>query len=94
MSWGPAPLWLAPVVLTTSLSAMGLALIVAVLARTESQVAVYGTLIVLALAGLSGCLMGDRELMPDIMRQVSLITPHAWCSTPTGSFSRIRPARI
>jgi ABC-2 type transport system permease protein len=78
MSWGPQPLWLVPVVLTTSLSAMGLALVVAALAKTESQVAVYGTLLVLALAGLSGCLMGDRELMPETMRQVSLITPHAW----------------
>jgi ABC-type multidrug transport system permease subunit len=78
MNWGPQPLWLLLVVLTTSLSAMGLALVVAALARTESQVAVYGTLLVLALAGLSGCLMGDRELMPEIMRRVSLITPHAW----------------
>jgi ABC-type multidrug transport system permease subunit len=78
MSWGPEPLWLVAVVLTTSLSAMGLALIVAALAKTESQVAVYGTLLVLALAGLSGCLMGDRELMPETMRRVSLITPHAW----------------
>jgi ABC-type multidrug transport system permease subunit len=78
MNWGPQPLWLVLVVLTTSLSAMGLALVVAALARTESQVAVYGTLLVLALAGLSGCLMGDRELMPEIMRRVSLITPHAW----------------
>jgi ABC-type Na+ efflux pump permease subunit len=78
MSWGPEPLWLIVVVLATSLSAMGLALVVAALARTESQVAVYGTLLVLALAGLSGCLMGDRELMPQIMRRVSLVTPHAW----------------
>ncbi len=78
MSWGPEPLWLVVVVLATSLSAMGLALVVAAIARTESQVAVYGTLLVLALAGLSGCLMGDRELMPETMRRVSLITPHAW----------------
>jgi ABC-2 type transport system permease protein len=78
MNWGPQPLWLVLVVMTTSLSAMGLALVVAALARTESQVAVYGTLLVLALAGLSGCLMGDRKLMPEIMRRVSLITPHAW----------------
>lgn len=78
MSWGPDPLWLVLVVLATSLSAMGLALVVAALAKTESQVAVYGTLLVLALAGLSGCLMGDRELMPQIMRRVSLVTPHAW----------------
>ncbi len=78
MSWGPAPLWLLAVVVATSFSAMGLALLVAVLARTETQVAIYGTLLVLVLAGLSGCLMGDRELMPETMQQVSFATPHAW----------------
>ncbi len=78
MSWGPRPLWLVPLVLSTSLAAMGLALVVAALARTESQVAVYGTLLVLALAGISGSLMGDRELMPTAMQQLSLFTPHAW----------------
>lgn len=78
MSWGSQPWWLLLVVVTTSLSAMGLALLVAALARTEAQVAIYGTLLVLVLAGLSGCLMGDRELMPENMQRISLITPHAW----------------
>jgi ABC-type multidrug transport system permease subunit len=78
MSWGPQPLWLIPVVVTTSFAAMGLALLVASLARTETQVAIYGTLLVLVLAGLSGCLMGDRSLMPELMQQLSRVTPHAW----------------
>ncbi len=78
MSWGPDPLWLLAVVFTTSLSAMGLALLVASIARTEAQVAIYGTLLVLVLAGISGCLMGDRELMPENMQRLSLVTPHAW----------------
>ena len=78
MNWGPQPWMLVPVVFTTSLSAMGLALLVASLARNEAQVAIYGTLLVLVLAGLSGCLMGDRELMPEAMQRISLITPHAW----------------
>jgi len=78
MSWGPEPWWLLPVVLTTSLSAMGMALLVASIARTEAQVAIYGTLLVLVLAGISGCLMGDREMMPENMQQLSLVTPHAW----------------
>ena len=51
---------------------------VAALARTESQVAIYGTLVVLALAGASGSLLGDRELMPEAMRRISLFTPQAW----------------
>jgi ABC-2 type transport system permease protein len=78
MSWGQQPLWLAAVVFTTALAAMGLALLVAALARTETQVAIYGTLLVLMLAGISGCLMGDRALMPEQMQDISRLTPHAW----------------
>ncbi len=78
MSWGPEPWWLLLVVLTTSLSAMGMALLVASMARSEAQVAIYGTLLVLVLAGISGCLMGDRDMMPENMQRLSLITPHAW----------------
>ncbi len=100
MDWGPAPLWLLLVVLATSLAAMGVALIVAALARTEAQVAVYGTLLVLALAGISGSLMGDRELMPEAMQRISLLTPHAWAlnayrqllATPAPNFSVVGQA--
>lgn len=84
MRWGPDDwtwwqqvLWLLPVVATTSLAAIGLALLVAAVARTETQVAIYGTLLVLVLAGISGCLM-PRDLMPEQMKQFSLVTPHAW----------------
>jgi ABC-type Na+ efflux pump permease subunit len=78
MSWGADPWWLVPLVAATSLAAMGLAMLIAAIAKTETQVAIYGTLLVLVLAGLSGCLMGDRELMPDQMQTLSLVTPHAW----------------
>ena len=78
MQWGSQPVWLVIVVLATSLSVTGLTLLVAALARTESQVTIYGTLLVLVLAGVSGCLMGDRELMPEAMQRASLATPHAW----------------
>jgi ABC-type multidrug transport system permease subunit len=77
MSWGPNPGWLVAVAAATSFAAMGLAMLVAGLARTETQVAIYGTLLVLVLAGVSGCLM-PRDLMPEEMRQASLVTPHAW----------------
>ena len=78
MSWGAAPVWLIAVVSATSFAAIGLAMLIAALARTETQVAIYGTLLVLVLAGLSGCMMGDRALMPDNMQEISRITPHAW----------------
>jgi ABC-2 type transport system permease protein len=78
MSWGAAPHWLALVVTATSFAAMGLALLVAAVARTETQVAVYGSLLVLVLAALSGSLMGDRSSMPERMQELSRVTPHAW----------------
>jgi len=77
MSWGPEPWLLIPVAASTSFAAVGLALFVAGLARTETQVAIYGTLLVLTLAALSGSLM-PRDLMPEDMRTLSRITPHAW----------------
>jgi ABC-2 type transport system permease protein len=84
MRWGPEPwawweqaLWLLPVVLATSLAAMGLALLVAAVARTEIQVAIGGTLVVLVLALVSGCLI-PRELMPERTQQLTFVTPHAW----------------
>jgi len=77
MSWGAQPWLLLPVVLSTSLAAVGLAMFVAGVARTETQVAVYGTLLVLVLAGVSGSLL-PRDLMPEGMKEFSRITPHAW----------------
>ncbi len=77
MKWGSEPFWLLAVVVVTSLAATGMAMLVATLARTETQVAIYGTLLVLTLAGVSGCLM-PRELMPEQMKQISRVTPHAW----------------
>jgi ABC-2 type transport system permease protein len=77
MHWGAQPLWLVPLVVCTSTAATGLAMLIATLARTEGQVAIFGTLLVLVLAGISGCLM-PRELMPEAMKQFSLITPQAW----------------
>jgi ABC-type multidrug transport system permease subunit len=84
MRWGPdswspfhQAVFILPVVLATSFAAMGLALLVAVLARTEIQVAICGTLLVLILALLGGCLV-PRGLMPENMQRIMLITPNAW----------------
>ena len=45
--------------------------------RTDSQVSAYGNLIVLTMAGISGCFM-PRDWLPEMMQTISLATPHAW----------------
>ncbi len=77
MSWGSRPWLLLPVIVSTSLAATGLGLLTALSARTDAQVSAYGNLLVIALAGISGCFM-PREWLPDVLRQISLATPHAW----------------
>jgi len=84
MRWGPDSwslgeqiLYLFPVVVTTSLAAMGMALLVAALARTEIQVALYGAVPVLVLALIGGCVL-PREMMPEQTQVFSLLTPHGW----------------
>lgn len=77
MSWGLHPGWLPVVIICTSLSATGLGLLTATLVRTSSQVSTLATLIILVMAGISGCFM-PRQWLPLAMQQVSLATPHAW----------------
>jgi len=77
MTWGPKPILLVPVVISTSLAAVGLSLLVASIARTESQVSIYGSLLVLILGGVSGCLL-PWDQMPETMQAISGFTPHAW----------------
>lgn len=77
MSWGEQPFYLVPVILSTSVSATGLGLLLATFVKTEAQVASYSTFLVVVLAGISGCYM-PRDWLPELMKQVSLGTPHAW----------------
>lgn len=84
MRWGPEHWsmtlqagWLLLVVLSTSLAAMGLALLVAALAKTEVQVALYGAVPVLVLALIGGCVL-PREMMPAETQKLSLFTPQGW----------------
>jgi ABC-type multidrug transport system permease subunit len=77
MSWGSDPAWLPAVIISTSLSATCLGLLTATIVRTGSQVSAVATLIILVMAGISGCFM-PRAWLPQAMQQISLVTPHAW----------------
>jgi ABC-type multidrug transport system permease subunit len=77
MKWGPQP-WLLPlVVMATSFAAVGLAMMVASLARTEFQVAIFGTFLVLMLGIAGGCVW-PREQMPEQVQAWTQVTPQAW----------------
>ncbi len=84
MRWGPEgwPLWeqfgfILAVVMTTSLAVMGLAMLVAALAKSEMQVALFGAAAVLIMALVGGCVL-PRDMMPEETQKISLITPHGW----------------
>jgi ABC-type multidrug transport system permease subunit len=84
LRWGPDswPLWqqvacLVPVIFTTSVASMGLALLVAAVARSEIQVALYGAVPVLILALIGGCVL-PREMMPEQAQSFALLTPQGW----------------
>jgi ABC-type multidrug transport system permease subunit len=79
MDVGTEPGWLFLLVPATSFAAIGLAMLLASLARTETQVAIYGTLLVLVLAMLSVALMVDPGLRDsESMQVISLLNPLAW----------------
>ncbi len=77
MTWGERPLLLLPIIFCTSVAATSLGLLIATSVRTDSQVSSYSNLIVISLAGVSGCFV-PRDWMPELMRQISVVTPHTW----------------
>jgi ABC-type multidrug transport system permease subunit len=100
MRWGPESwplwqqaLWLAPVVLCTSLAAVGLALLVAAISRSEMQVALYGAVPVLVLALIGGCVL-PREMMPDETQALTLVSPHAWALDAYRELLDINPKSV
>jgi len=71
------PLALAAISIAASLSATGLGLLIASLAKTTEQIGGLGSLLVVTMAALGG-VMVPSSVMPDSMRTLGLATPHAW----------------
>lgn len=77
MPWGSQPIYLIPVILCTSAAATSLGLLLSTLVHTDQQVSSYGTTLILMFSSISGCFF-PREFFPKVMRNISLMTPHAW----------------
>jgi len=63
--------------LALAAAANGLGLLVAALGKTEAQVDGFSVLLAITLAALGG-MMVPTFIMPDVMKTISLFTPHAW----------------
>ena len=68
---------LVPVSLALAACANGLGLMVAALGKTEAQIGALGVFFAVVLSALGG-IMVPTFVMPQIMRTLSRITPHAW----------------
>jgi ABC-2 type transport system permease protein len=77
MSLGSSPSGLIAVSLAAAATSTGLGIMVAALARTEAQVGGLTVLLLLSLSALGGCFI-PRFVMPQWLKMIGLITPHAW----------------
>jgi ABC-2 type transport system permease protein len=77
MDLGRSPSGLLAVSLAAAATSTGLGIMVAALARTEAQVGGLTVLLLLSLSALGGCFI-PRFVMPQWLRMVGLVTPHAW----------------
>ena len=77
MSLGHSAAGLVIVSLAAAATATGLGVLVATLARTEAQISGLTVLLLLTLSVLGGCFI-PRFIMPEWLRTVGLVTPHAW----------------
>jgi ABC-2 type transport system permease protein len=77
LSLGRSPLALLAVSLAAAAAATGLGMLVAALTRTEAQAGGLTVLLLLTMSALGGCFV-PRFIMPDWLKTIGLITPHAW----------------
>ncbi|MBI5034674.1 MAG: ABC transporter permease [Chloroflexi bacterium] len=77
LNLGSSPAGLIVVSLAAAATATGLGVLVAALARSEAQIGGLTTLLLLTLSALGGCFV-PRFTMPEWLKSIGLITPHAW----------------
>ncbi len=77
MDLGPHPAGLVLITLALSACAVSLGLLISAIAKTEGQVGGLGTILVLVLAALGGCMV-PPVFMPAFMANLARLTPHGW----------------
>jgi ABC-2 type transport system permease protein len=74
---GNSPLGILLIGVATSFAATGYGLMVATIANSEQQGAILGSLSILLLSALGGIWV-PTYVMPDLMRQISVLSPLNW----------------
>lgn len=74
--WGD-PIAVAALILTTALAASGIALLIVGFTKTEDQASGLTAIVALVLAVLGGSFFPMSQA-PELLTQLSLLTPHAW----------------
>ncbi len=72
-----SPIGLILTALSTIFCATGLGLLIATMGKTMEQIQGMTTMVLLLMGFLSGTLV-PRQLLPESMQKLSLVTPHAW----------------
>ncbi|MBZ4319782.1 ABC transporter permease [Streptomyces huiliensis] len=75
MDLGVHPVALVPITVALGCCAVALGLLLASFAKSESQVNGMGTIVILVLAALGGCMV-PGVFMPDFMQDIAGFTPH------------------
>jgi ABC-2 type transport system permease protein len=75
-TWGP-PALVAPLVLAAVVAASGVSMLICTLARTDEQAGGWNAMVSISLAVLGGAMI-PLSNAPELLRQLSMITPHAW----------------
>jgi ABC-2 type transport system permease protein len=74
---GHSPIGLLAVTVGAAAAASGMGVLISAFARTEAQIGGLTTLLLLSLSAVGGCFV-PRLLMPEWLRTVGLVSPHAW----------------
>jgi ABC-2 type transport system permease protein len=75
-TWGP-PALVAPLVVAAVVAASGVSMLICTLARTDEQAGGWNAMVSISLAVLGGSMIPLANA-PELLRQLSRITPHAW----------------
>jgi linearmycin/streptolysin S transport system permease protein len=91
-NWGPPPLVLL-LICAAVIAATGISMVVATLARTVSQAGSLNAIVAISLSAVGGVFIPLSQA-PEVLANVSLVTPHAWFLRAIDTLSGPNPSLV